>query len=190
MEMMIYTDRTIEEQTLSFPNWYPHMIFDINGIYTRCSWLRLSLSRNKQDIVSKVLRFERWPRTPERDDIVFLYKLSFSVCELCHKSAHCDQKPVDVPIHVMDILWTATAGSDVVQSGRPIFDAFFQHLWPYIGNNTANVVFQMVKRLWLIPHRPITLHRPTENGLEVLNHKIWEANGPKRELGGHKRVFQ
>ncbi|GFT87513.1 hypothetical protein TNCV_1639001 [Trichonephila clavipes] len=45
---------------------------------------------------------------------------------------------------------TATAGSDVVQSGRPIFDDFFQHLWPYIGNNTANVAFQMVKRLWLI----------------------------------------
>ncbi|GFW13417.1 uncharacterized protein TNCV_1879191 [Trichonephila clavipes] len=45
---------------------------------------------------------------------------------------------------------TATAGSDVVQSGRPIFDDFFQHLWPYIGNNTANAVFQMVKRLWLI----------------------------------------
>ncbi|GFX60927.1 hypothetical protein TNCV_2275601 [Trichonephila clavipes] len=45
---------------------------------------------------------------------------------------------------------TATAGSDVVQSGRPIFDDFFQHLWPYIGNNTANVVFQMVKRLWRI----------------------------------------
>ncbi|GFS76875.1 hypothetical protein TNCV_3755721 [Trichonephila clavipes] len=46
--------------------------------------------------------------------------------------------------------WTATAGSDVVQSGRTIFDDFFQHLWPYIGNNTANVVFQMVKCLWLI----------------------------------------
>ncbi|GFW72449.1 hypothetical protein TNCV_3796771 [Trichonephila clavipes] len=45
---------------------------------------------------------------------------------------------------------TATAGSDVVQSGRPIFDDFFQHLWPYIGNNTVDVVFQMVKRLWLI----------------------------------------
>ncbi|GFY12200.1 hypothetical protein TNCV_4934891 [Trichonephila clavipes] len=45
---------------------------------------------------------------------------------------------------------TATAGSDVVQSGHPISDDFFQHLWPYIGNNTANVVFQMVKRLWLI----------------------------------------
>ncbi|GFV02525.1 hypothetical protein TNCV_5016931 [Trichonephila clavipes] len=47
-------------------------------------------------------------------------------------------------------LGTAMAGSDVVQSGRPIFDDYFQHLWPYIGNNTANVVFQMVKRLWLI----------------------------------------
>ncbi|GFV42820.1 hypothetical protein TNCV_954951 [Trichonephila clavipes] len=45
---------------------------------------------------------------------------------------------------------TAMAGSDGVQSGRPIFDDFFQHLWPYIGNNKANVVFQMVKRLWLI----------------------------------------
>ncbi|GFY14013.1 RNase H domain-containing protein [Trichonephila clavipes] len=50
------------------------------------------------------------------------------------------------PVHP----WTSTFGSDVVQSGRPIFDDFFQHLWPYIGNNTANVVFQMVKRLWLI----------------------------------------
>ncbi|GFX98355.1 hypothetical protein TNCV_4001241 [Trichonephila clavipes] len=39
---------------------------------------------------------------------------------------------------------TATAGSDVVQSRRPIFDDFFQHLWPYIGNNTVNVVFQMI----------------------------------------------
>ncbi|GFV18504.1 hypothetical protein TNCV_4469401 [Trichonephila clavipes] len=47
-------------------------------------------------------------------------------------------------------LKTATAGSDVVQSGRPIFDDFFQHLWPHIGNNTANVVFQMVRSLWLI----------------------------------------
>ncbi|GFU89130.1 uncharacterized protein TNCV_2895781 [Trichonephila clavipes] len=60
----------------------------------------------------------------------------------------CDLTPLDY------FLWgyvkTATAGSDVVQSPRPIFDDFSQHLWPYIGNNTANVVFQMVKRLWLI----------------------------------------
>ncbi|GFT77915.1 hypothetical protein TNCV_4122231 [Trichonephila clavipes] len=79
---------------------------------------------------------------------------------------------------------TATAGSDVVQSGRPIFDDFFQHLWPYIGNNTANVVFQMVKRLWLIPHRPMTLHSPTENSLAVL--KITRSWRPihrsKREI--------
>ncbi|GFU48371.1 hypothetical protein TNCV_3342621 [Trichonephila clavipes] len=45
---------------------------------------------------------------------------------------------------------SSRTATDVVQSGRPIFDDFFQHLWPYIGNNTANVVFQMVKRLWLI----------------------------------------
>ncbi|GFV46772.1 adhesion G protein-coupled receptor B2 [Trichonephila clavipes] len=57
-----------------------------------------------------------------------------------------------VALHFKYDFWhkTATDGSDVVQSGRPIFDDFFQHLWPYIGNNTANVVFQMVKRLWLI----------------------------------------
>ncbi|GFX01909.1 hypothetical protein TNCV_370981 [Trichonephila clavipes] len=48
------------------------------------------------------------------------------------------------------VLRTAMAGSDVVQSGRPIFVDFFQHLWPYIGNNTVNVVFQMIKRLWFI----------------------------------------
>ncbi|GFW08763.1 hypothetical protein TNCV_4299361 [Trichonephila clavipes] len=52
--------------------------------------------------------------------------------------------------NILPLVLTATAGSDVVQSGRPIFDDFFQHLWPYIGNNTANVVFDMVKRLWLI----------------------------------------
>ncbi|GFV32059.1 hypothetical protein TNCV_21171 [Trichonephila clavipes] len=46
---------------------------------------------------------------------------------------------------------TATAGSDVVQSGRPIFDDFFPTFVAVLsGNNTANVVFQMVKRLWLI----------------------------------------
>ncbi|GFX76529.1 adhesion G protein-coupled receptor B2 [Trichonephila clavipes] len=57
-----------------------------------------------------------------------------------------------VALHFKYDFWhmTATAGSDVVQSGRPIFDDLFQHLWPYIGNNTANVVFQMVKRLLLI----------------------------------------
>ncbi|GFW96953.1 uncharacterized protein TNCV_4801661 [Trichonephila clavipes] len=67
---------------------------------------------------------------------------------------------------------TATAGSDVVQSGRPIFDDFFQHLWPYIGNNMANVVFKWSRVCGL----PMTLHSPTENSLAVLNHMILEAN--------------
>ncbi|GFS67512.1 uncharacterized protein TNCV_1419861 [Trichonephila clavipes] len=65
---------------------------------------------------------------------------------------------------------TATAGSDVVQSGRPIFDDIFQHLWPYIGNNTANNVC------------------PTENSLAVLNYNILEANSQVQnvKLGGHQ----
>ncbi|GFW19323.1 uncharacterized protein TNCV_256501 [Trichonephila clavipes] len=79
-------------------------------------------------------------------------------------------------------------GSDVVKSGRPIFDDFFQHLWPYIGNNTENVVFQNVQAFVAYPHRPMTLHIPTENSLAVLNHKILEANSQvqKREIGGHQ----
>ncbi|GFV37383.1 adhesion G protein-coupled receptor B2 [Trichonephila clavipes] len=79
-------------------------------------------------------------------------------CRVWGMSAQVPPSPLDhgsklrVALHFKYDFWhmTATAGSDVVQSGRPIFDDFFQHLWPYIGNNTANVVFQMVKRLWLI----------------------------------------
>ncbi|GFX67518.1 alpha-2 adrenergic receptor [Trichonephila clavipes] len=45
-------------------------------------------------------------------------------------------------------------------------------IWPYIGecclpNGQAFVAY---------PHRPMTLHSPTENSLAVLNHKILEAN--------------
>ncbi|GFU79876.1 hypothetical protein TNCV_577561 [Trichonephila clavipes] len=69
-----------------------------------------------------------------------------SACKALCSRAHCRRSR-----RWFAVKWTtATAGSDVVQSGRPIFDDFFQHLWPYIGNNTANVVFQMVKRLWRI----------------------------------------
>ncbi|GFU79978.1 uncharacterized protein TNCV_578581 [Trichonephila clavipes] len=85
---------------------------------------------------------------------------------------------------------TATAGSDVVQSGRPIFDAFFQHLWPYIDNNTANVGQALANGQAFVayPHRPMTLHSPTENSLAVLNHKILEANSQVQnvKLGGHQ----
>ncbi|GFX30980.1 hypothetical protein TNCV_2024831 [Trichonephila clavipes] len=62
-------------------------------------------------------------------------------------SAHVPQRPGSQKLRWAQ---TATAGSDVVHSRRPIFDEFFQHLWPYIGNNTTNVVFHMVKRLWII----------------------------------------
>ncbi|GFU96844.1 hypothetical protein TNCV_1069131 [Trichonephila clavipes] len=62
---------------------------------------------------------------------------------------------------------------------------FSQHLWPYIGNNTENVIFQMVKLLVAYPHRPMTLHSPTENSLAVLNHKILRPIHRSK-----KRVFQ
>ncbi|GFU50334.1 uncharacterized protein TNCV_301661 [Trichonephila clavipes] len=83
---------------------------------------------------------------------------------------------------------TAAAGSDVVQSGRPIFEDFSQHLWPYIGNNTANVVFKMVKRLWLIRIDQRLYIAPQKNSLAVLNHKILEANSQAQnvKLGGHQ----
>ncbi|GFX55279.1 adhesion G protein-coupled receptor B2 [Trichonephila clavipes] len=77
---------------------------------------------------------------------------SLAFCNLVIKAAILAHFLSLVALHFKYDFWhmTATAGSDVVQSGRPIFDDFFQHLWPYIGNNTANVVFQMVKRLCLI----------------------------------------
>ncbi|GFV61177.1 uncharacterized protein TNCV_856471 [Trichonephila clavipes] len=94
-----------------------------------------------------------------------------------------------VALHFKYDFWhrTATAGSYVVQSGREIFDDFFQHLWPYIGNNTANVVFQMVKRLWLI-RIDQRLYIAQENSLAVLNHKILEANSQVQnvKLGGQQ----
>ncbi|GFY01150.1 uncharacterized protein TNCV_5076171 [Trichonephila clavipes] len=38
------------------------------------------------------------------------------------------------------------------------------------------------------PHRPMTLHSPTENSLAVLNHKILEANSQVQnvKLDGHQ----
>ncbi|GFS85946.1 hypothetical protein TNCV_1219441 [Trichonephila clavipes] len=80
----------------------------------------------------------------------FLISASSSSCASSSNARELDEQgQAHSGVHKRRI-WTATAGSDVVQSGRPIFDDFFQHLWSYIGNNTANVVFQMVKRLWLI----------------------------------------
>ncbi|GFY00360.1 uncharacterized protein TNCV_1663991 [Trichonephila clavipes] len=79
--------------------------------------------------------------------------------------------------------WTATADSDVVQSGRPIFDDFFQHLWPYIECCLPNGQAFMA-----YPHRSMTLHSSTENSLAVLNHKILGVNSEVQnvKLGGHQ----
>ncbi|GFV95989.1 uncharacterized protein TNCV_2096571 [Trichonephila clavipes] len=80
---------------------------------------------------------------------------------------------------------TATAGSDVVQSGRPIFDVFYNicgrisAIECCLRNGQAFVAY---------PYRPMTLHGPTENSLAVLNHKILEANPQVQnvKLGCHQ----
>ncbi|GFW53855.1 hypothetical protein TNCV_2446471 [Trichonephila clavipes] len=54
---------------------------------------------------------------------------------------------------------TATAGSDVVQSGRPTFDDFFQHFGRISAITRRMLSSQRVKRLGY-PHRPMTLHSP------------------------------
>ncbi|GFV41870.1 hypothetical protein TNCV_2958861 [Trichonephila clavipes] len=71
------------------------------------------------------------------------------VSEAVHNILSCDV-PNQSTYRIQRATQTATAGSDGVQSERPIFDDFFQDLWPYVGNNTASVVFQIVKRLWVI----------------------------------------
>ncbi|GFY29597.1 uncharacterized protein TNCV_2627671 [Trichonephila clavipes] len=82
---------------------------------------------------------------------------------------------------------TSTAGSDVVQSGCPIFDDFFQHLCPYIGNN-GKFCLPNGQAFVDYTHRPMTLHSPTENSRAVLNHKILEANSQVQnvKLDGHQ----
>ncbi|GFY24050.1 adhesion G protein-coupled receptor B2 [Trichonephila clavipes] len=91
-----------------------------------------------------------------------------------------------VALHFKYDFWhrTATAGSDVVQSGRPIFDDFFQHLWPYIRNNTVNVVFQMGKRLWLIRIDQWLYIAPQKNSLSGVKSQDFggQFTGPKREI--------
>ncbi|GFV37565.1 uncharacterized protein TNCV_4981871 [Trichonephila clavipes] len=82
---------------------------------------------------------------------------------------------------------TATAGSDVVQSGCPIFDDFFQHLWPYIKKHGECCLLNG-QAFVAYPHRPMTLHSPTKNSLAVINHKILEANSQAQnvKLGSHQ----
>ncbi|GFV83225.1 hypothetical protein TNCV_1899521 [Trichonephila clavipes] len=63
-------------------------------------------------------------------------------------------------------------------------DVVFPTFWSYIGNNGEYGCLPNGQAFVAYPHRPMTLHSPTENSLAVLNHKILEANsyGPKREI--------
>ncbi|GFT50267.1 adhesion G protein-coupled receptor B2 [Trichonephila clavipes] len=90
-----------------------------------------------------------------------------------------------VALHFKYDFWhrTAKAGSNGVQSGRPIFDDFFQHLWPYIGNNTANGL-PNGQAFVAYPHRPMTLHSPTKKKSSGVKSQDLggQFTGPKREI--------
>ncbi|GFS65121.1 uncharacterized protein TNCV_204301 [Trichonephila clavipes] len=94
-----------------------------------------------------------------------------------------------VALHFKYDFWhrTATVGSDAVQSGRPIFDDF-SNICGRITTITRRMLFANVQSFLAYPHRPMTLHSPTENSLAVLNHKILEANSQVQnvKLCGHQ----
>ncbi|GFU57211.1 uncharacterized protein TNCV_3634031 [Trichonephila clavipes] len=58
--------------------------------------------------------------------------------------------------------------------------------WPYTWNESC--CLPNGQEFVAYPHRPMTLHSPTENSLAVLNHKILEANSRVQnvKLGGHQ----
>ncbi|GFW04974.1 hypothetical protein TNCV_597681 [Trichonephila clavipes] len=80
--------------------------------------------------------------------------------------------------------------SDVVQSERPIFDDFFQHLWPYIGNTTRQMLSSQMVAFVAYPHRPMILHSPTENSLGAKSQNLGgQFTDPNVKLGGHQTSF-
>ncbi|GFT28558.1 hypothetical protein TNCV_429541 [Trichonephila clavipes] len=98
-----------------------------------------------------------------------------------------------VALHFKYDFWqrTATAGLDVVQSGRPIFDDFSNICGP-ISAITRRMLSSKWSSVCGYPHRPMTLHSPTKYSLEVLNHKVLEANSQVQNVkyAVTKRVFQ
>ncbi|GFY05185.1 integrase catalytic domain-containing protein [Trichonephila clavipes] len=140
------------QQTLKFEQKHPMLIpnkYHFTSLIIR-HFHRVNFHVG-QELVLSLIRQQFW--IPHGKSAV---KKEMCNCIDCFKllAKPVTQMKGDLPIErinpVMLLKKTATAGLDVVQSGRPIFVDFFQHLWPYIGNNTANVVFQMVKRLRLI----------------------------------------
>ncbi|GFY34370.1 uncharacterized protein TNCV_2506731 [Trichonephila clavipes] len=81
----------------------------------------------------------------------------------------------------------ATAGSDVVQSGRQ-FSMTFSNICGRISAIKRECCLPNGQVFVAYSHRPMTLHSLTENSLAVLNHKILEANSQVQnvKLGGHQ----
>ncbi|GFU00227.1 uncharacterized protein TNCV_801951 [Trichonephila clavipes] len=89
-----------------------------------------------------------------------------------------------VALHFKYDFWhrTATAGSDVVQSGRQ-FSMTFSNICGRISAIARRMLSSNGQAFVAYPHRSLTLHSPTENSLAVL-----EANSQVQnvKLGGHQ----
>ncbi|GFX64378.1 uncharacterized protein TNCV_1413611 [Trichonephila clavipes] len=74
------------------------------------------------------------------------------------------------------------------QSGRQFSMTFFPTFCGRISAITRRMLSSNGQAFVAYPHRPMTLHSPTENSLAVLNHKILEANSQVQnvKLGGHQ----
>ncbi|GFW42840.1 hypothetical protein TNCV_1212471 [Trichonephila clavipes] len=82
---------------------------------------------------------------------------------------------------------TATAGSDVVNLDVQ-FSMTFSNICGLISAITRRMLSSNGQAFVAYPHRPMTLHSPTENSLAVLNYTILiklqggQFIGPKREI--------
>ncbi|GFV79743.1 uncharacterized protein TNCV_1725681 [Trichonephila clavipes] len=159
------------------------MIYD-SRLYTYAQLLVEVLSPDK---LLNVITFQSFEKKGFHQD--FIVTGVYRTPHASDRGLKLKKKALDrwITTNVVCLAKTATAGSDVVQSGRPIFDDLFQHLCPYISNNTANVVTNG-QAFVAYPHRPMTLHNPTKNSLAVLYYKILESYSQVQnvKLGGHQ----
>ncbi|GFV87988.1 hypothetical protein TNCV_3241381 [Trichonephila clavipes] len=106
----------------------------------------------------------------------FLQKWKNAMVQKCYRSHSVIALYLKKPsLHLLDLDLTATAGSDVVQSGRQ-FSMTFSNICGRISAITRRMLSSNRQAFVAYPHRPMTLHSPTENSLAVLNHKTLEAN--------------
>ncbi|GFY12483.1 transposable element Tc3 transposase [Trichonephila clavipes] len=96
-----------------------------------------------------------------------------------------DLNPIE---HVWDMLGRRIAAHQPPPTCLPELRRALLDEWcKILQDQIHNLIFSIYRRSFVAyPHRPMTLHSPTENSLAVLNHKILEANSQVQnvKLGG------